>query len=397
MSQSNHWINQLKAADIHKFIIENADNDISILALKKNPFPEFNYTDIINQIDARKRAKYKLSTWFNQTHIIYPTAVSLQQSSSELTAKYKSTIVSGIKGIDLTAGFGIDSYFFSQVFQKFICIEKNENLSAIIQHNYEVLGIDNILVINEDSSNWLYENEDFFDLIYIDPARRDQNKKKVFRFEDCEPQILDNFDFYLSKSERLLIKTSPLLDISLALAQLKFVKEIHIVAIANEVKELLFLIENKYESSIKVHLVDLIEDSLMSFDYHHQMWSFDYALPSKYLFVPHATLMKIGQFDGLKEVGNLFKLHPHSHLFTSNETIKNFFGKSFKINEVLSYQKNMIKPYLFNKKLNISCRNFPLKPEELRVKWKIKDGGEDYVFFTTNHKNEKIVLFCTKL
>jgi hypothetical protein len=127
------------------------------------------------------------------------------------------------------------------------------------------------------------------------------------------------------------------------------------------------------------------------------MWSFDYALPSKYLFVPHATLMKIGQFDGLKEVGNLFKLHPHSHLFTSNETIKNFFGKSFKINEVLSYQKNMIKPYLFNKKLNISCRNFPLKPEELRVKWKIKDGGEDYVFFTTNHKNEKIVLFCTKL
>ena len=395
--QSKHWINLLKDNDVQKFIIENTDTDITKLVFKKNPFPEFNYTDIINQIDARKRAKSKLPSWFNQKQIIYPSAISLQQSSSEQTAKYKSTIVSGKKGIDLTAGFGIDSYFFSQVFQKFICIEKNENLSSIIQHNYEVLGVDNILVINEDSSNWLYKNEDFFDLIYIDPARRDVNQKKVFRFEDCEPQILQNFNFYLSKSNTILIITSPLLDISLALSQLKFVKEIHIVAIANEVKELLFLIENKYESSIKVHLVDLIEDSFISFDYHHQMWSFDYVLPLKYLYVPHATLMKIGQFDGLKELGNLFKLHPHSHLFTSNETIQNFFGKSFKINEVVSYQKNLIKPYLFNKKLNISCRNFPLKPEELRVKWQIKDGGEDYVFFTINHKNEKIVLFCTKL
>lgn len=396
----NHqkWINQLIDSEVQDFIKLNTDEDISLLAFKKNPFPEINYADLIQQIDARKRAFKKLPTWFNASQIIYPSTVSLQQTSSELTAAYKASLINGEYGVDLTGGFGVDSYYFSKQFKSFVYLEKNEKLALITQHNFNRLKIENVKFFFLDSNDWLTNNKMAFDWLYLDPARRDNLQKKVFRFEDCEPQVLDHLDLYFKHSQNILIKTSPLLDISLAIDQLKFVKTIHLVSVNNELKELLFLLDKSEKVDIQINLVDLAEDLNLQFKYNPQkIWSFGFSEPLKYLYLPHPTLMKIGQFDHLKNDDALFKLHPHSHLFTSEKLNESFFGKTFKMIKAIPFQKNEIKPHLFNKKLNISCRNFPLKPEELRAKFKIKDGGEDYVFFTTNHKNEKIVLFCTKL
>ena len=383
--------------DIQDFITQNLNTDSSKLALKKNPFPAINYSIIINQIVAKKKAKEKLITWFSTANIIYPEKISIEQTSSESTANYKSSLVSGEKLIDCTGGFGIDDYYFSKQFKTVIHCELNADLSQIVKHNCEVLKVSNIECYQGDSTEILKQLNQKFDCIYIDPSRRNDAKGKVFMLADCLPNVVDLQDFYYQFTNTILIKTAPILDLQAGLLELKNVAQIHIVAVDNEVKELLWKIEKNFNESPEIIAVNLEkEKQTITKIESSKSYSARYSLPKNYLYEPNASLMKSGGFEAVSELFAVNKLHQHSHLYTADEII-DFPGRKFQIDAVVPYQKKEIAQYIQNKKMNVSTRNFPIKPEEIKKKHKIQDGGTIYAFFTTNLNNEKIILLCIKL
>lgn len=382
--------------EIQHFIDQNIGADISKLALQKNPFPDFNWTEILNQIAAKTKARDKLPTWFSASGILYPSKTSVEQTSSEKTATYKSSLVSGENLIDLTGGFGVDDYYFSKQMDRVVHCEINDELSKIVKHNFEELKAGNIECLPGDSLNILQSLNIKFDWIYIDPSRRNEAKGKVFMLRDCLPNVPELLDLYFSYSENILIKTAPILDISAGLSELKNVKAIHIVALENEVKELLWEINKSYTGKITIKTINLSKQTEV-FDFVlDEITNPIFGLPKKYLYEPNSAIMKSGGFDNISNRFNIDKLHQHSHLYTSEEII-DFPGRVFAIEKSIPYSKASIKKSLESKKFNITTRNFPESVEAIRKKWKIKDGGNGYCFFTTDMNNNKIVLICTKI
>lgn len=383
---------------VQDFINKKVNESISKLALQKNPFPEIEWIAILNQIEAKTKAKDKLPTWFATDNILYPSKISVEQTSSEKTAEYKANLVSGDSLIDLTGGFGVDDYYFSKKIKNVAHCELNTDLSAIVQHNFKQLKVDNCTCYAEDSFEVLKKLNKKWDWIYIDPSRRNDAKGKVFMLKDCLPNVPDLLDFYFENSDSILIKTAPLLDISAGLSELKNVKTIHIVAVENEVKELLWEIHKGYLGNITLSTANILKDKTESFEFslNEEPEYVGYALPLKYLYEPNSAIMKSGGFDEVGTFYKIDKLHKHSHLYTSNELIT-FPGRAFEIQKAISYTKNEIKLHLSNQQANITTRNFPDSVETIRKKWKIKDGGNLYCFFTTDKNDNKIVLICKKI
>ncbi len=383
--------------DIQDFINKNINQDIQKLSLQKNPFNDIDYKTILNQIEAKSKAKSKLSTWFNSENIIFPNKISIEQTSSEKTAKYKSELVSGNNIIDLTGGFGVDCYYFSKIFEKVIHCEINPELSEIVKHNFTELKAKNIQCFPKDGLEVLKELNQKFDWVYIDPSRRNDTKGKVFLLKDCLPDVTVLIEEYLNYSDKILIKTSPVYDISVGLSELKFIKNIHIVSLENEVKELLFEINSNFNDNINIKTVNITSSKTEKFDFVLDDEVFaTYSEPQKYLYEPNASVMKSQGFDHVSNSFKINKLHKHSHLFTSKELI-DFVGRRFEIKQIIPYKKQEMKAFLQNKKANITTRNFPETVAQIRQKWKIADGGNLYCFFTTDIKNEKIVLICNKI
>ena len=383
---------------VQEFIQDQLGVSIAKLALQKNPFPEIDWLTILNQIEAKTKSREKLPTWFSTKAIIYPSKLSIEQTSSERTAEYKSSLIAGNSLIDLTGGFGVDDYYFAKKINKITHCEINTDLSEIVGHNFKQLGVTNIECIAGDSLTTLQSTTEKWDWMYIDPSRRNDAKGKVFILKDCLPNVPENLDFYFEKSDAILIKTAPLLDIAAGLSELQNVKTIHIVAIENEVKELLWELHKNYLGAIGIKTVNLTKDATNSFDFilNQESTEANYSLPKRYLFEPNSAIMKSGGFNEISEQYRLDKLHKHSHLYTSNEII-DFPGRVFEIQHAIPYSKKEIKIHLENSKQNITTRNFPETVELIRKKWKIKDGGDSYCFFTTDMNNDKIVLICTKI
>ena len=384
--------------NIQEFIDKNIGISIAKLALQKNPFPDLDWISILNQIEAKTKAKEKLPTWFSTENIIYPAKISIEQTSSEKTARYKSDLISGESIIDLTGGFGIDDYYFSKKFKTVTHCEINLELSKIVKHNFEQLQINNCTFYADDSANVLQSSDEKWDWIYVDPSRRNDAKGKVFMLKDCLPNVPESLDFYFQKSKSILIKTAPLLDISAGLSELKFVKNIHIIALENEVKELLFEIENQYLEKISIKTANLLKEKTETFEFilDDEIEFPTYHLPQKYVYEPNSAIMKSGGFDEVSTIFKINKLHKHSHLYTSENLIA-FPGRAFEIEKTISYSKSDMKNELENKHANITTRNFPDTVENIRKKWKIKNGGNIYCFFTTDKNDNKIVLICTKI
>ena len=384
--------------DIQAFINKNIGQSISKLALQKNPFPEVGWISILNQIEAKTKSKDKLPTWFSTENILYPAKISIEQTSSEKTAAYKASIVSGESLIDLTGGFGVDDYFFSKKVKTVTHCEINSELSAIVQYNFKQLKVSNCNFYTGDSFDTLKTLNTKWDWIYIDPSRRNDAKGKVFLLKDCLPNVPESLDFYLNHTNSILIKTAPLLDISAGLSELKHVKAIHIIAVENEVKELLWELHASFSGKTSIKTVNILKDKLESFDFvlNEKTDYLPFGVPQKYLYEPNSAIMKSGGFD---EVGAFYKtnkLNKHSHLYTSQDLIL-FPGRTFEIQESIPYNKKEMKSFLENKQANITTRNFPDSVESIRKKWNIKDGGNTYCFFTTDMNNDKIVLICTKI
>ena len=383
---------------VQEFIQDQLGVSIAKLALQKNPFPEIDWLTILNQIEAKTKSREKLPTWFSTKAIIYPSKLSIEQTSSERTAEYKSSLIAGNSLIDLTGGFGVDDYYFAKKINKITHCEINTDLSEIVGHNFKQLGVTTIECIAGDSLTTLQSTTEKWDWMYIDPSRRNDTKGKVFMLKDCLPNVPENLDFYFEKSDAILIKTAPLLDIAAGLSELQNVKTIHIVALENEVKELLWELHKNYLGAIGIKTVNLTKDATNSFDFilNQESTEANYSLPKRYLFEPNSAIMKSGGFNAISVQYRLDKLHKHSHLYTSNELI-DFPGRVFEIQHAIPYSKKELKIHLENSKQNITTRNFPETVELIRKKWKIKDGGDSYCFFTTDMNNDKIVLICTKI
>ena len=384
--------------EIQKFINSNLNSDISALLLKGIPFKTIDTKLVVEQIEAKKRSEKKLPTWFNTTGIYYPNKLNIEQTSSEITAKYKASLISGESLIDITGGFGIDAFYFSKQISNVKHCEVNPELSKIVKHNYNALNANTIECYAKNGVKVLEELQQTFDWIYIDPSRRDNlTKSKVFLLSDCTPNVAELQSVFFKYSNNIMIKTSPLLDIKATLSELKQVKAIHIVAINNEVKELLWVLEKNYDSSIGIKTVNIKNTKISHFDFilkDEAETLANYSAPLSYLYEPNSAILKSGAFNIITQQLKVNKLHKHSHLYTSNELIA-FPGRSFKIEQVIPFNKKQ-----FAKtgivKANVTTRNFPLSVAEIRKKLKLKDGGSMYLFFTTNQLDEKVIIICSK-
>ncbi len=392
--------NQILDSDVQEFIRTNEKSDVRKLALQKNPFPNIDYRDILNQIVCLAKAKNKLPTFYATQNIYYPSRVSMEQCSSEIAAEYKANLVSGKYLVDLTGGFGVDAMAFAKRFENVVHCEKDAALSQIAKHNFETMDLSNIETFAGDGLDFLNGTTENFDVIYIDPSRRDENDSRVFSLNDCAPNVVENAQLYLQKTDCLLIKASPILDISLAQKQLETISEIHIIAIENDVKELLLILHNNTIHEIKINTVNIQKNSSESFSFiqtNDECARFSH--PKKYIYEPNASIMKSGGFNEITKYIPVEKLHPNSHLYTSEDVVE-FPGRIFEVLENTDYSGKKMERQLaalVGRKCNITVRNFPLTVAQIRKKWKIKDGGNNYCFFTTDLDDRKIALFCKKL
>ncbi|PQJ77668.1 class I SAM-dependent methyltransferase [Polaribacter porphyrae] len=381
---------------VQQYISDNLTSEITKLILKGSPFNDIAIQELANQIIAKQKSKQKLPTWFTTKNIYYPPKISIEQTSSEISAAYKSKIISGDAIIDITGGFGVDCFYFSKEFNHVTHCEINSELSKIVKHNYQQLGVKNITCIAGNGFDYLKQTSENFDCVYIDPSRRSDVKGKVFLLKDCLPYVPPKIDFFFTKANQILIKVSPILDIKSTINELKNVKEIHIVAVNNDVKETLFLLEKGFVDDIQVKTVNIQKDKKQVFQF---IWNTNtvskYSKPLKYLYEPNAALLKSGGFHQISKQLNIFKLHQHSHLYTSKELI-DFPGRTFIVNNVIEYHPKKIKKALQIKKANITTRNFPKTVAQIRKETKIKDGGNTYIFFTTASNNYKIVIISEK-
>jgi len=382
--------------EVQEFIENNLNVDIAKLIFKGSPFNNITIQELVEQIESKVRSKSKLPAFFNTSKLYYPNKLNIEQTSSEITANYKANLISGNSIIDLTGGFGVDCWAFTHTFKEVTHCEINSKLSAIACHNFKLLKKD-IKVVSEDGIQYLQTINQQFDWIYIDPSRRNDAKGKVFLLEDCQPNIPENLDALFEFTDNILIKASPMLDISSAMNELNFVKEVHVVAVQNEVKELLFILKKSFSGSIIVKAINSTKDTEQHFNGAFKSDAeADFSLVQTYLYEPNSAILKAGLFKEVSLQLKIHKLHINSHLYTSNNLI-DFPGRRFRILQQLPYHLKKIKKELHMSQANITVRNFPETVAQIRKKTKLKEGGNTYLFFTTDLNNKHIVLVCKKV
>lgn len=385
--------------DVQNYINKNLRADISKIMLAKSPFAEVSSKELAQQVDSKHRTEKKLPTWFHADQIYYPSKLAMEQSSSEVTARYKSQLIKGNVVLDLTGGFGVDSYFFSKVVQQVIYCEQNSELAEIAKHNLTVLGLKNIDFITDDGLSFLQKTNVTIDTIYIDPSRRVENKK-VFMLQDTVPNVIENLPLLLKRAKQLVIKTSPMLDLQAGLTEFgAYVSEIHVVSYKNDCKELLWVLQPELCADPQIHCVILSALKALYFNFslstEKNSKVFEYADPLAYLYEPDVAILKAGAFKSTALQYALNKLNINTHLYTSTGLVKDFPGKTFKIISSEPY-KDFIRKKVKGS-FNVISRNFPLTPEQLKKKHKLNDGGEAYLLFTTGCTGNLLTIEAERL
>ncbi|CAI8804688.1 class I SAM-dependent methyltransferase [Chryseobacterium sp. IT-36CA2] len=377
--------NKLSNKEIQNYINANLHSNLHTLLLKKSPFPEVSMQEIVQQIKGKQVAERKFPFLLKEG-ILFPPQLNLEQSSSEKTALYKSEILKGKTFIDLTSGFGIDAYYLSQNFDDITLVEQNTELLKIVENNWNILNR-KAKFINLKLEDFLETNQEHFDVIYLDPARRDEQKNKVFLLEDLSPDILEIQEKLCSISNLVIIKLSPLIDLKYLVSVLPGISRIDIIALKNDVKEVVVFLSNENTEGIICNCVNL-ESGEEAFTFRfgeEETAESEYSEPEKYIYIPNHSILKAGIFNLISQKFGLKKLHPNTHLYTSAEKNENFPGRILEMEVIDS--KNIKKKEQFN----IISKNYPLKPEEIKKKYGLKDGGKQYLIFTQSKKG-KIIL-----
>ena len=376
------------------YIRQHADEDVRQLALRGHKCPDVDLQYALEQIAGRQKARTKLPSWAAIDGIVYPPHLSMEQCSSEATARYKASIAGkGALFVDLTAGFGVDMALISQGFQKAVHVERQPQLCAISSENFRLLGLNHIEVVCGDGVAYLHTMR-HADLLFIDPARRDVHGGRTYDISDCTPNVLEILDEMLEKADRVMIKLSPMLDWRKAVADLGKVNEVHIISVDNECKELL-LILSKTKEPLRVFCVNNDE----CFEVVEGISSQPRPLPQdmRYLYEPNASVMKAGCFALIEQRFGVVQLERNSHLFVSDKEILGFPGRQFLIEKRTSMNKRELKAALADvDQANITVRNFPMSVAELRKRLKLKEGGDVYIFATTISDEGHQLLVCRK-
>ena len=384
-----------------RFIEENARADVRSLALQAKKYPQVDMAMAVVQIAGRQIAVAKVPSWYRTEGLLYPKHLSMEQCSSEATAIYKAGLVEGDTFADLTGGFGIDCSFLSRKFKQADYVERQSELCELAEHNFPLLGL-KIGVHNEDGVEYLKQMYPV-DVLFLDPARRDGHGEKTVAISDCEPDVSALEDLLVEKAKKVMVKLSPMLDLSLALKALKYVREVHIVSVNNECKELLLILEKSTDSlEIVIHCEQITSTG------EHQRYAFtqeqertsDCPLAAEvgaYLYEPNASILKAGAYRSLTQAYPVKKLHASSHLYTSPYYIEDFPGRRFQVEAVSGFGKKELKTLLQGlEKANLTIRNFPSSVAELRKRLKLKEGGECYLFATTLSDESKVLIKCRK-
>ena len=395
------------------FIRQHQDEDVRQLAFLGSKNPEVDMPFALDQIRGRKMARAKLPLWANIDGIIYPPHISMEQCSSESTALYKAELAARLLGlpasssseeigfVDLTGGFGVDfSYIASRLGMSSMYVERQAHLCEAAKENFERLGLKNAIVKNEDGIEVLHPLKEL-KLIFIDPARRDDAGNKVVSLKDCTPDVTVLQEEMLLKADYVIIKLSPMLDWHRAISELSHVREVHIISVNNECKELLLVLSARnMGENLRIYCINDAQ-SFVCDELDMESSSVKIA-PStleemQYLYEPNASLMKAGCFGVLSERYDARMLSKNSHLFVSREPIAAFPGRSFRIIAVSSFNKKELKHHLAGiTKANIATRNFPFSVAELRKRLKLKDGGEIYIFATTLSDESHVLVITEK-
>ena len=417
-----------------EYIKQHRNDDIYRLALTKAPEGvDLQYA--LSQISAYQTLSKKVPSWAECDELIFPRQLSLEQSSSELTAIYKAELIRQFMGsdayqhIDLTGGMGIDCYFIAQYASHSHYVEQSSELCTIAQHNFAHLN-PNISVHNTTAEEFLNQitddrvqstdksiaegsknaksqlstlNSKLSTLIYLDPARRGDHGQKLVSISDCQPNVIELLPQMFELTNKIVVKLSPMLDITRAINELSHIEKLYVISVNNECKELLLLINKECETDTEIYAInidnkgnksDILKGTIPS---ESQIGISHAREVGSYLYEPFAAHLKSGLYKTIAQQYGVEKLHQHSHLYTSNTLNNDFPGRKFQVKEVIPFDKKSAKTLFKSlQKANITTRNFPLTVSELRTQYKIKDGGETYIFATTLYDDSKVLIVCKK-
>lgn len=405
---------------LRAFIREHADDDVLQLILDAPRYKDVDVRFAAEQIRARRQVKDKLPLWYADDSLIYPSSLALEQCSSEQTALYKQRLVDQEDRVcDLTGGLGVDAYFLSLKVRSLIYVERNTLYCEVAACNMEQLGARNVQILNDDAVVLLTKNPDALsgvNVIYLDPARRGAGKKRVFALEDCEPDLTQLWPLLCGSRNKIIVKLSPMLDISRLLSQLSNIREIHVVSVRNDCKELLVVADafgmpgdplnpgrSGDGSDVRIHCVNFTTSG------GEQSFRFLYgeekaALAAfatevgHYLYEPNGAILKAGAYKTVSSRYGLEKLHISSHLYTSDTYLPSFAGRIFEVNRVYKFENRLCRSLSMQiPRANIAVRNFPLSVDELRKRTGITDGGDVYLFASMLSGNKKVLIECRKV
>jgi 16S rRNA G966 N2-methylase RsmD len=400
--KANEIIEALSFDPLQQYIREHEQDDERALVLKNKEIFGIPSALISEQIAGRKKAKEKLPLFYHTPHIIYPPAINLEQSSSEQTALFKQKIIRNLfpsreaTGADLTAGFGVDTFFLSKALHRVHCVEPQNSLLEIARHNHTCLGADNIAYHASSAESFIKEINQGFDFFYIDPSRRTHDRKKIHALQDSEPDVINLKNEIFKKSTILVIKASPLLDIQAGIAQLANVKKVFVISVRNECKEIVFLCEKDFAGVPIVEAVNLLEqnrDQIFEFTFPGEREAeVTFSDPLQYLYEPNASILKAGAFKSIARRFNLSKIQTNTHLYTAGHLVTEFPGRKFLIEKIVRPDPGEMKKYFPDGKANITTRNYPLTVEALKKRTGLKDGGDRFLIGFSGQQKKFLVV-----
>ncbi|MBB6326918.1 hypothetical protein FHS59_002546 [Algoriphagus iocasae] len=384
---------EIHTKEFQKFVQDHLNEDPALLLFKYQGKTEFDLKAAVHQISARQKAAKKLPSWTSNSQLVFPASISLEQSSSEQTAEFKARNRKGNLMIDLTGGFGVDSFYLSKGFEKAIYCEQQQELAEIAKHNLEVLAPKKFEVVAGDGLEYLSKSDHHFDLIYADPARRGKGNQKLYKLQDCEPDVVSSWEMMKSKADSILLKVSPMLDISQAIFEIPDIQKVQVISVKNEVKELLLHWDKeKTNSPFIIEAIDLgVKESYFSFEpKEEESIQSQFGEVLDFLIEPFSAILKAGAFKTFGERFGLSKLDTNSHIYTSPNFPQELPGRVFQVVQEVQPKKAEIKKLFPSGKVNVITRNYASGSEILKKKLGLKDGGEDFLIGTKTQSGFKV-------
>ena len=389
-------ISKLDNPKVRQFIQSHINDNPADIALQGQKNPELPIREIADQIASRQRAAKKLPEWYSNKKVIFPPRQNLEQASSERTAKFKTRFCSGKRLLDLTGGTGIDAFYLSEIFEEVTVVEPNQELCALIAHNFEAFE-KKVNIHQQKAEAFLETNNQRYDVIYIDPSRRPDGEKRVFGLGEYLPNVIDLQNKLLDIGDLVIIKTSPMIDISDTVQHLQGVSKVVTLAVQHEMKEVLFFMQKGWETEPDIETYNLLHNVEQVFKFQKSdekaTWV-DFSEPLSFIYEPNSAVRKAGGFKSVADQFGLEKLHQQTHLYTSDSLISDFPGKTFRFIELVKPDKKVFKRAFKDGKVNVISKNYPLGANEIKKKYSLKDGGEAFLIFCEISGLGKSVLIC---